>query len=100
MKLWSKQVLELHKFCLSMSNPNKTVQMGNKTKEKKRKNLEKRKPVKMNWDVSGKKPTQYLAKKSYTNCSWSYIVDLCVDNDLASTISFVIAVYMLKWGWM
>lgn len=30
-----------------MSNPNKTVQMGNKTKEKKRENLEKRKPVKM-----------------------------------------------------
>lgn len=62
MKLWSKQVLGLHKFCLSMSNPNKTVQMGNETKKKKRKKMEKRKPVKIKWDGNEKKPTQYLAK--------------------------------------
>lgn len=56
MKSWSKQVLKLHKFGLSMSNPNKTVQMGNETMEKKRKNLEKRKPVKIKWDGNEKNP--------------------------------------------
>lgn len=40
-----------------MSNPNKTVQMGNETKEKKRKKkMEKRKPVKKKRDGNEKNP--------------------------------------------